>query len=149
MALYNSSVANVSSVAYVDRPDLSRAGQPAPADGDVAAVIYIDIQVRPGMAPQFEAFARQLVEATDTAAPDAYWNMMMTSFGPGGHYRAVVVVDDWEDLNTPAIPAPQRLVEHFGAVQGSGIDQEGRSAVESIHVKLRRTRPDLARQAGN
>ena len=148
VGLYNDSVESVSSSAYIARPDLSRGG--GPVIPEPAAVIYLDIKVHQGMGPRFEAVVRKVVEATATAAPDLYWITLATSFGVAGTYRFVTVVDEWEDLNTPPKPVPQRLIEHFGAAEGSRLAQEAASVIESINQKLRRVRRDLARPpAGN
>ena len=137
--------AGTSTAIYVARPDLSR---PPPATEQTpVAVLYLDVNVRLGMEQQFEEYAKKLIAATNATDPRAYWQMRERLFGPGNAagYRAVVVFQQWADLDAPTKPLPQRLREHFGAEEGERVAAAGLAAIQGVTERLNRVRSDLAR----
>jgi hypothetical protein len=145
LGLLESSVESTTTTVYVARPDLSR---PAPeSDATPVAVLYVDLTVRLGMEPQFEEYVKQVIEATNAAEPNAYWQMRQRMFGPGNTtgYRVVVTFQQWADLDAEVKPIPQRMEEHFGAEEGARLMTAGLGTIQGINERLNRVREDLAR----
>jgi hypothetical protein len=130
---------------YTARSDLSR--PPPESDATPVAVLYIDLNVRLGMEQQFETYAKQVIEATNATAPNAYWQMRQRTFGPGiaAGYRVVVTYPQWADLDVEPKPIPQRLQEHFGAEQAARMAEAGLASIQGINERVNRVRSDLAR----
>ena len=130
---------------FVARADLSR---PAPeSDVTPVAVLYIDLNVRLGMEQQFEDYVKQVIEATNAAEPNAYWQMRQRMFGPGNAagYRVVVTFAQWAELDVQLKSIPQRMQEHFGAEEAARLEELGIGAIQGINERLNRVRSDLAR----
>ena len=138
---------SMSTARYVARPDLSRQpATPPPPNTPPDAVIMLDIEVAPGRNADFEAYARQVIEATDATAPNLYWNMVSPVFGTN-NYLVSVFIQEWEMLDTPAKSIVQRVVEHFGERRGGQLVENANEFVVSVKTDLFRTRPDLSRPA--
>jgi hypothetical protein len=151
VGLLAASTANESTAIYVARPDLSRP-RPAPAAGSPAAtpvaVEFLDLNVKLGKEQQFEGYVKKLIEATNKAAPNAYWEMRQRQFGPGNAaaYRVVLTFPTWADLDKPPEkPLQQRLTEQFGAAEGERLQALATDALQGENSRLNRVRPDLGR----
>lgn len=148
MGLLQSSAVSESSSIYMLRQDLSR---PWPQlQGSPAAVLFIDIEVRPGKELVFEDYAKKLVEATNATAPNEHWQMRQRMFGEGGSamYRVVVVFPEWANLDMQPAPIQERISEHFGATEAYRLEAGMTDAIEGVTQRLNRARPDLARPPG-
>jgi hypothetical protein len=149
--LLAASVASESTAIYVARPDLSRPRPPAAAGAPAAtpvAVEFLDLNVKLGKEQQFEGYVKKLIEATNKAAPNAYWEMRQRQFGPGNAagYRVVLTFAAWADLDKPPEKSLlQRLTEQFGAAEGERLQGLAMDALQGENSRLNRVRSDLAR----
>ena len=140
MGLLEESVIKEKVIAYTFNVDASR---PAPSGTTEVAVQLYYIRVKQGMEPQFREFAKQVKEATDATAPDAYSEFFNPGFGADS-YLVVVPVKDLKDLDKPNKPLIQRMTEHFGKEKGAKLMQEGEATIASFKSQLQMVRPDLA-----
>ena len=154
LGLLAASAANESTAFYVGRPDLSRPRPPVAAGSPAAtpvAVEYLDLNVKLGKEQQFEGYVKKLIEATNKAAPNAYWEMRQRQFGPGNAagYRVVLTYATWADLDKPEKPLQQRLTEQFGGAEGERLQGLATDALQGVNSRLNRVRTDLERPPTN
>ena len=141
----STSFKSITTARYRARPDLGRT--PPPVQGvqpPPDAVVTLEIEVANGRNADFEAWALQVVEATETSAPDMYWNMLAPAFGTN-NYLVTAFIPQWEMLDVPAKSVAQRVIEHFGERRGNQMLEDSNEIVLSVKTELYRTRPDLSR----
>ena len=94
--------------------------------------------------PDFEDYLKKLVEATDQAAKDTYWNTFAPGFGATPRQYGVRIPMNWVDLDTPYKSIPERLKEAFGERKGAKIYADGQAAITTVETSIRRNRADLS-----
>jgi hypothetical protein len=138
------SIKSMSTTRYNARPDLSRAAPEGMNEAVPDAVVLIHLDVVEGKQRQFEDFVKQVIAASDTTAPNTYWQMMSPAFGTND-YLVVATIPQWEDLDTPGKSVSQRIIEHFGERRGERMVEAASGYLHSATNQLYRTRPDVSR----
>jgi hypothetical protein len=138
------SVKSMSTTRYNARPDLSRAAPEGMNEAVPDAVVLIHLDVVEGKQRQFEDYVKQVIAASDTTAPNTYWQMMSPAFGTND-YLVIATIPQWENLDTPAKSPAQRVIEHFGERRGGRMVDEAGGYLHSATSQLYRTRPDVSR----
>jgi hypothetical protein len=144
--LAQESIAWTRTAFYEQHSSMSR--PPVGMNGPPEALIYYAFTLNPGGAPQFLEMSTKVNEATAAIVPDSWYVSAMPSFGAPGP-RTILLLEHLSDLDTPQMPPPRRLIEHFGQTEGARINALAGQAIASFDATLFRTRPDLNYQPAN
>lgn len=99
----------------------------------------VTVKVRPGMNPQFEEFARALVEAARQQGADNLWRAAQSATG-APTYTFNIAMSGWVDM---ANPGPQ-LVDAFGEEEAARLGGLAASSIESVDTAFYVPRLDLS-----
>jgi hypothetical protein len=142
LASIQDSVAEINGRAWIARPDLSR---PIESDATPVGLTILFIDVKPGGQTAFEAYGKQLVEASNKM-DDGNWAMAIGAPGAPSDYLVTIPIFKWADLDTPqGMPLRERMIAAFGERNGAKMFAEGVASIENITTSLIRGRPDLSR----
>ena len=142
LASVQGAIAEINGRAWIARPDLSR---PFESDATPVGITVVFIDVKPGGQTAFEAYGKQLVEASNKT-DDGNWAMATGAPGAPSDYLVTIPIYKWADLDTPqGMPLRERMIAAFGERNGARMFAEGVASIENITTSLIRTRPDLSR----
>ncbi len=140
--LYSNSVVRTETFLVHPRPDLSRPSPPM--DNPAEITLTLGITIDPAKTEAYETYVKQLAEATDKTAKDAYWNTYIGGIGSAAGTYGVRIPMNWVDLDTPVKPFSERLNEAFGKRKGEKILAAGEAVGAKIEYAIRRNRADLS-----
>lgn len=114
---------------------------PPNMDETPEALIYIDFTLAPNGGPQYQEMSTRTAEAFRAVRPDYYFFTALPDLGASGP-RTILWTPSMSDLDSPAGPPGEAVLEHFGPEEGARINAMSES-LESFTYSLYRTRPDL------